>query len=210
MNDALRMYLVLRRGAVASVARGGELAGAAAVACVREFPAPEEWRERPRKVCLRARNPAQWEDALAEPHALAGDAEGESVAAFPPRRLSERTQLFERLQAMSGELAPPPARADDGGADGVLTYVLNPGARMSSGKTLAQIAHAAVLAAGHLDDWAAAGCPARVLAPDAAGFAAAGAAGGCVARVVDAGLTEIPPGTVTVVALSGQLPAELR
>jgi hypothetical protein len=204
------MYLVLRRGAVASVARGGELAGAAAVACVREFPPAEEWRDRPRKVCLRARNPAQWQDALAEPHALAGDAEGESVAAFPPRRLSERTPLFERLQAMSGDLEPPAARAEDDGADGALTYVLNPDAQMSSGKTLAQIAHAAVMAAEHLEDWVAAGCPARVLAPDAAGFAAAGAASGCVARVVDAGLTEIPPGTVTVVALSGELPPGLR
>src|SRR4051794_15857284 len=147
------MYLVLRRGAVASVARGGELAGAAAVACVRDFPPPEEWRGRPRKVCLRARNPAQWHEALAEPHALAGDAEGEGVAAFPPRRLSERTPLFERLQAMSGELEPPPARAggDTDRADGALTYVLNPAAQMSSGKTLAQIAHAAVMAAEHLE-----------------------------------------------------------
>src|SRR3954465_5441664 len=120
MNDALRMYLVLRRGAIDSLARGGELAGAAAVACVRDFPPPEEWRGRPRKVCLRARNQAQWREALAEPHALAGDADGEAVAAFPPRRLSERTPLFERLQAMSGDLEPPPARAD-ADADGALT-----------------------------------------------------------------------------------------
>ncbi len=36
-DDPLRMYLVVRRGAVESIARGGELAGAAAVACVRSF-----------------------------------------------------------------------------------------------------------------------------------------------------------------------------
>src|SRR3954464_12633710 len=98
------MYPVLTRGAIASVSRAGELAGAAAVACVRAFaddPRLQEWRPRPRKVCLRARNPARWRGLWGEPHALAGDPVGESVAAFPPRRLSERGALFERLQAMS-------------------------------------------------------------------------------------------------------------
>jgi peptidyl-tRNA hydrolase len=207
------MYLVLRRGAIDSISRGGELAGAAAVACVRAFAGDErlaDWRARPRKVCLRARNAAQWQEVLAEPHALAGEADGEAIAALPPRRLSERGVLFERLQAMSGALEPPPERASDG--DAPLSYVLNPAATMSSGKTLAQIAHAAVMAAdgGDLEEWVAAGCPARVLAPGAEAFAAAGASSNCVARVVDAGLTEIAPGTVTVIAMAGELPPELR
>ena len=102
-----------------------------------------------------------------------------------------------QLQAMSGELAPPPAQAT--APPGVVTYVLNPAAPMSSGKTIAQIAHAAVLAA--TDDWVADGCPAIVVAPDAEGFAAAERSERCVARVVDAGLTELPPGTLTVLAL---------
>lgn len=208
--DPLRMYLVLRRGAIVELARAGELAGAAAVACLRTFEAyPEHqeaiaaWRERPGKVCLRARTLAQWEQVLAEPHALAGEAEGEAVVALPPRRRSQRGPLLERLQAMSTALAPPPERADrdDGGA---LIYALNPDAVMSSGKTVAQVAHAAVMAAdtGALKDWVAAGCPARVIAPDAATFAALAAREDCVARVVDAGLTEVPPGTVTVLALT--------
>ena len=61
-RDPLRMYLVLRRGAIAELARAGELAGAAAVACLRAFATQPEyaetiaaWRERPGKVCLRAR-----------------------------------------------------------------------------------------------------------------------------------------------------------
>jgi peptidyl-tRNA hydrolase PTH2 len=198
------MYLVLRRGAIAELARAGELAGAAAVACVRAFADDESmaaWRERPGKVCLRARTQAQWEQVLAEPHALAGDRDGEAVAALPPRRRSQRGPLLERLQAMSTALEPPPA---EGRADpGAVTYALNPAAVMSSGKTVAQVAHAAVMAAdsGRLEDWVAAGCPGRVIAPSAAAFAALAARDDCVARVVDAGLTEVPPGTVTVLAL---------
>jgi hypothetical protein len=204
-RDPLRMYLVVLRGAVSTLARAGELAGAAAVACLREFePQPEHhdaiasWRERPGKVCLRARTHAQWEQLLAEPHALAGDA----VMALPPRPRSQRGPLLERLQAMSTALEPPPEDAP--GHPGTVTYALNPAAVMSSGKTVAQVAHAAVMAAdsGGLEGWVAAGCPGQVIAPGAASFAALAARGECVARVVDAGLTEVAPGTVTVLALA--------
>src|SRR5919198_826982 len=137
-TDPLRMYLVLRRGAIETIARAGELAGAAAVACLRAFgddpergEAIAQWRERP-------------------------------------------------------------------------------------GKTVAQVAHAAVMAGdgGALEDWVRAGCPGRVLAPGAQAFDALAARADCVARVVDAGLTEVPPGTITVIALApgpaGALPAGLR
>jgi peptidyl-tRNA hydrolase len=200
MDDPLRMYLVVRRGAVDELAHAGVLAGAAAVACVRE-PAFAEavaaWRPRPGKVCLRARSPSQWEEVLELPHTLAGGA----VAALPPRRRSERGPLLERLQAMSTDLGEAPLTAPR--VAGAVTYVLNPEARMSSGKTLAQIAHAAVMAAdgGRLEEWIAAGCPGLVLAPSRADFRAAAARDDLVARVADAGLTEVAPGTVTVVAL---------
>src|SRR5919197_712494 len=203
-TDPLRMYLVLRRGAIETIARAGELAGAAAVACLRAFgddpergEAVAQWRERPGKVCLRARTQAQWEQVLAEPGAVvAGEPDGEAVAALAPRRRSQRGDLLERLQAMSTALDPP--------------------ATMSSGKTVAQVAHAAVMAGdgGALEDWVRAGCPGRVLAPGARAFEALAARADCVARVVGAGLTEVPPGTITVIALApgpaSALPAGLR
>jgi len=198
------MYLVVLRGATTELARAGVLAGAAAVACVREFadePAMAAWRPRPGKVCLRARTESQWRQVLEEPHTQAGDA----VAALPPRRRSERGPLLEKLQAMSTELEPPPASARP--RAGAVTYMLNPALAMSSGKTIAQIAHAAVMAADALPDWARAGCPAQVLAPDEPTFAGACAREDLAAKVVDAGLTEVAPGTVTVLALAPPAPA---
>jgi peptidyl-tRNA hydrolase len=208
VDDPLRMFLVVRRGAIATVARGGELAGAAAVRCVRAFASDERfaedldaWRPRPGKVMLRARG-GQWDQLLAdEAHALAGDADGEAVVALPPRRRSARGPLLERMQAMTSALEPPPERVEPGPAR--LTYLVNPRLEMSSGKTLAQIAHAAVMAAdgGALEAWVAGGCAAQVAAPEQATFDALCLSDGLAARVVDAGLTEVEPGTVTVLAL---------
>jgi hypothetical protein len=202
------MWLVVRRGAIATIARGAELAGAAAVRCVRTYAADERfaadfaaWRSRPGKVMLRARG-GQWPQLLAEEeHVLAGDPDGEAVAALPPRRRSERGELLERLQAMTSALEPPPERVAPDLAR--LTYVVNARLAMSSGKTLAQVAHAAVMAAdgGGLEDWVAAGCPAQVAAPPPAAFHALCESDALAARVVDAGLTEVEPGTVTVLAL---------
>jgi len=184
------MFLVVRRGAVETLERAAVLGGAAAVRCAREFPIDPEWRERPGKVCLRARSPAQWRDVLELPHAIAGDPDGESVAALPPRRRSERGPVLERLQAMSTDLGePPPEPRGDG-----LVYALNPRLRMSSGKVVAQVAHAAVMA-----DWDG---DATLYAPEPAEFDALCARNDLAAKVVDAGLTEVPPGTVTVLAFT--------
>jgi peptidyl-tRNA hydrolase len=202
------MFLVVRRGAIQTIARGGELAGAAAVTCVRTFANDERfaadlaaWRRRPGKVTLRAR-PGQWREALSEEaHVVSGDPDGESVAALPPRRRSERGPLLERMQAMTSALEPPPDAPEPDPER--VTYLVNPRLRMSSGKTLAQIAHAAVMAAdtGALEAWVEAGCPARVAAPPQRDFDALCVSDGVAARVVDAGLTEVAPGTVTVLAL---------
>jgi hypothetical protein len=189
LTDPLRMFLVLRRGAVATLERAAVLGGAAAVRCVREFAIDPEWRERPGKVCLRARSPAQWSDVLELPHSIAGDAEGESVVALPPRRRSERGPVLERLQAMSTDLGEPPAEPHGDG----LIYALNPRLAMSSGKVVAQVAHAAVMA-----DWDG---DAQLVQPAPGAFDALCSRGDLAAKVVDAGLTEVPPGTVTVLAM---------
>ena len=171
------MYIVVRRGAFDSIAEGGRLAGIAAVKALETFAADPEWRRRPGKVVLRARSASQWARMLEEPHAAAGD----GVVALPPRRRSERGDALTKLQAMSTELEPPPS--DD---PAPLLFALNPDITMSSGKTLAQIAHAAVLAADLGYDVATAG----VIRTDDTHD--------CVAEVRDAGLTEVPPGTITV------------
>jgi hypothetical protein len=198
------MVLVTRRGTIRTLQRGGELAGAAAVACVRAFaddPFLGPWRARPGKVVLRARG-GQWDEILAQPHVIAGDPDGESVIALPPRPRSLRPEVLDRMQAMSSELEAPPARRRDDDTRVALTYLLNPRVTMSSGKTLAQVAHAAVAAAERLPAWADDGCPARLLASSPADFDAARTRDDLVAEIQDAGLTEVPPGTITVRALA--------
>src|ERR1700712_317313 len=115
MDDPYRMFLVVRRNAFDDLETGGVLAGAAAVACLRRFAEDPEhadaiaaWRERPGKVALRARG-GQWDQVLQhELFTYAGDLEGASVLALPPRRRSERSETLTKLQAMASELTPVP------------------------------------------------------------------------------------------------------
>lgn len=195
-DDPFRMFLVVRRGAVTSIARGGEMAGAAAVRCVRELPVDEAWRARPGKVVLRARTASQWAKVMQEERCVVVE---DAVIAIAPRRRSERGPVLERLQAMTTALDPAPEESATD-CDRV-TYLLNPRLEMSSGKTLAQIAHAAVAAAERDPAWADVGCPADVVRPTQRAFDDRCDAPGLLARVVDAGLTEVAPGTVTVLAL---------
>jgi peptidyl-tRNA hydrolase len=215
MEDPYRMYLVVRRGAFEELEVGCVLAGAAAVACVRRFAADPRyaeavaaWRERPGKVTLRARG-GQWTEVLEqEDFAYAGDLDGAAVLALPPLRRSQRSEtLARKLQAFASELAPVPtvdaAPAPDAG--GRMTYIINPSLTMSTGKTMAQVAHAATMSAatGTVEAWVDAGCPGRVVVPKTRGLFDALCTGGATlsARVEDAGLTEVPPGTITVLAI---------
>jgi peptidyl-tRNA hydrolase len=214
MDDPYRMYLVVRRGAFDDLATGCVLAGAAAVACLRRFASDEAWseavrawKERPGKVTLRARG-GQWDAVLREEDlAYAGDLDGAAVLALPPRRRSARSETLTKLQAMSSALEPVPTvdSVPTAAARGELVYVINPTIEMSTGKTMAQVAHAATGAAatGDVEAWVQAGCPATVVVPNTkAAFDALCASDRLVAKVEDAGLTEVPPGTITVLAIA--------
>ncbi|HWI74422.1 MAG TPA: aminoacyl-tRNA hydrolase [Baekduia sp.] len=205
------MYLVVRRGAFEELETGCVLAGVAAVRCLRRFGEDPEWaeaiaawKERPGKVTLRARG-GQWAQVLQEEDlSYAGDLDAAAVLALPPRRRSERSETLTKLQAMASELEPLPEVAEVS-ASASMTYVVNPGVEMSTGKTMAQVAHAATMAAGtgRFEDWVDAGCPARVFKAGTRDvFEQVCARDGLAAKVEDAGLTEVPPGTITVLAIA--------
>jgi peptidyl-tRNA hydrolase len=186
------MYLVVRRRTTRPFA---ELARAAAVAtrrCAHRFGEDNRWRDgfddwwrhSFRKVCLRA-EPREWEAVRGLDHERVGD-----VACLPPVRRSARARVLGRMQTLSedaGELPVPDALAAG------LTLVVATGLGMSSGKTLAQIGHAALMAeldpelevavagAGE-DEW-------ELLRRHA------------LAVVRDGGLTEIAVGSETVLVL---------
>jgi peptidyl-tRNA hydrolase len=214
MEDPYRMYLVVRRGAFDELATGCVLAGAAAVKAVRRFEEDPEyaeavsaWRERPGKVALRARG-GQWDEVLREEtFAFAGDLDGAAVLALPPMRRSQRSELIARkLQAFASELEPVPAvdQAPEPDRHNIMTYIINPALAMSTGKTMAQVAHAATMSAatGRVEAWIDAGCPGRAVVPKTkALFDRLCRDDGLSAKVEDAGLTEVPPGTITVLAV---------
>jgi peptidyl-tRNA hydrolase len=213
MDDPFRMYLVVRRGAFDELETGCVLAGAAAVACLRRFGAEPEWmdaiaawKERPGKVTLRARG-GQWTQVLQEDNfSYAGDLDGAAVLALPPRRRSARSETLTKLQAMASELEGLPVVDEEPTDDaGRMTYVVNPAIEMSTGKTMAQVAHAATMAAGtgRFEEWVDNDCPGRVVVPKAkALFDALCARNDLASKVEDAGLTEVPPGTITVLGIA--------
>jgi peptidyl-tRNA hydrolase len=217
MEDPYRMYLVARRGAFEGLEVGCVLAGAAAIAAVRRFGAEPEradairaWRRRPGKVALRARG-GQWDELLqTEDYTYAGDLDGAAVLALPPMRRSQRSELLaKKLQAFASDLTPLDQERHVESIDNAMTYVVNPGITMSTGKTMAQVAHAATIASytGRVEAWIDAGCPGRAVTTTKREFNDL-----ChddarlVAKVEDAGLTEVPPGTITVLALPPTTP----
>jgi len=196
-DDALVMYLVVRRRTTRSFA---ELATAAALAtrrCAYRFRDDDRWRDgfedwwrhSFRKVCLRA-EPREWDDLRSLDHERVGD-----VACLPPLRRTARDRVLVRMQTLSDEAGslPPLDRHDLGG----LTLVVATDLGMSSGKTLAQIGHAALMATLNPD--ADRGLDLRVVGQGAEGWAALADSAEAVVR--DGGLTEIAPGSETVLVL---------
>jgi peptidyl-tRNA hydrolase len=193
-DDPLVMYLVVRRRTTRPFA---ELANAAALAsrrCAARYRDDERlhegfddwWRHSFRKVCLRA-EPRDWEAVRDLDHERVGD-----VACLPPVRRSARDRVLVRMQTLNEEAGPlPPFDGDP--EPGSLTLVVATDLGMSSGKMLAQIGHAALMADLDPDlDLNVVGAAAaewRRLAREA------------VAIVRDGGLTELTPGSETVLVL---------
>ncbi|HJC28933.1 MAG TPA: peptidyl-tRNA hydrolase [Candidatus Dietzia intestinipullorum] len=190
------------------------VAGAVATLCLDERVAPGgDWHEpyadwmdaRMRKIARRARG-AQWRAAL-EVDGVSRQVDGAVAGAFVPGPVDEVDPRLGRLQIGGTDLerdepGPPPTSAPVVWIDG--------GLGMSVGKAAAQVGHGVMLLAAamprpRLDEWIAQGLPVSVreAAPEhwcrLTGELAAGRPG--VTGVVDAGYTEVAPGSVTVIAV---------
>jgi len=198
-DDQWVMYYVVRSGVPFSLERAMASAGAAAVECVERFGADERWRERPRKVALRA-DEAEFAQLQAERPCVV---EQEFLICLPPMRRSDRSPLLEALRPFTD--APRPKDEEPAGGEPVMTYVIRPGVMRTAGKAMAQAGHAALMCVEELEEkyedrfeaWKEAGRPGELLTegweryrddPEAV-------------TVSDAGHTQVAPGTETVIAL---------
>lgn len=195
-DDPLVMYLVVRRRTTRPFAELATAAALAARRCALRYRDDERWREgfedwwrhSFRKVCLRA-EPRDWEAIRDLDHARVGD-----VTCLPPVRRSARDQVLVRMQTLNEEAGALPSAGADA-APGALTLVVASELGMSAGKTLAQIGHAALMAD-----------PDPELSLSVVGASAdewVRLARGAVAVVRDGGLTELAPGSETVLVLRG-------
>lgn len=160
----------------------------------------ERWRSgRIRKVVRRARG-AGWERQLAVPGVFEHHAHGVDVAVHVPGPVDRVDPEISRLQVGGLVLE------DDGSVEQVGSGArlwLNPHLTLSTGKAAAQVAHAAQLvweslAADAAAAWVADG--ARLDVAVAAEIDWDDLVKTLPVVVTDGGFTEVPPGTVTVVA----------
>lgn len=127
------------------------------------------------------------------------------MRALPPGPVASLTPEVARLQVGGTDLDDPDRRSDlrlEPSWPGVLVAV-TPAVPMTAGKAAAQCGHAAQLSLEAMDDerrwrWADAGFPVDVRFPDAAVWSALRSR--APVEVCDAGHTEVPPGTPTVLA----------
>jgi peptidyl-tRNA hydrolase len=167
--------------------------------------AMRNWQDaRIRKVVRRARG-AEWRRASALP-GITVTGETAEVRVFPPVPLDEVPRDLAKLQVTGTDLEDPEPPGAPDPAEPVLW--VNPGLTMSTGKTMAQVGHAAQLAWWELSDadrkaWSADrfGLSVRIAAPTR--WRTLLTSG--LPVVQDAGFTEVEPGSYTVVAEHPQL-----
>lgn len=157
-----------------------------------------------RKVSRRARG-AKWAAAVLDA-AVVVKAGTATVAVHLPTPVDATPVQVARLQVSGLELnADSEDRQVRTGPD-VLRILLSPHAQMSTGKSCAQVGHAAQVALMHLDRarvhaWARGGLALAVTVADHAEWELLTAPGrDDVAVVADAGFTEVASGTVTCAA----------
>ena len=231
--DPLVMYLVVRREAVVSLDALLAAVAEATVHAAHTYAKDPRWAADMaawqagsfRKVCLRA-NERDWARLLARLECTLAPGQGEPLVAALPVRLRSASDSFLRsLQAYTLALDELPAQLQQAAAEPALLFAFNPQLAMSAGKLAAQVGHAALMVADAAatlqagqawaqaaQAWEEAGLPAELVRATQAGWAAALAQDDWVA-VVDAGLTAINAGSVTVIACrprSGDALAEAR
>lgn len=189
------------------------VAGAVAELCLDERVVPGgPWHEpyaawlnaRMRKIARRARG-SHWRVAQ-ELDGISRTVDGAEARAFLPVPVDEVDPRLGRLQIGGTEL-----ERDEPGAPapGVPVVWIDGALEMSVGKAAAQVGHGVMLLAAALDrprleQWLAEGLPVAVREADPARWAAltravaSGEPG--LAGVVDAGYTEVAPGSMTVIA----------
>jgi hypothetical protein len=184
--------------------------GSAVAVAVAAFTAPdadpevrertERWRSGPiRKVVRRARG-AGWDRQLAVPGVLEHRAHGVDVAVHVPGPVDAVDPEISRLQVGGLTLEDEePVELENTGA----RLWLNPHVALSTGKASAQVGHAAQLllqsmSPGRAADWVADGAPLDVAVADKGDWD--GLVASVPVVVTDGGFTEVPRGTVTVVA----------
>lgn len=211
------MYFVVRKDL--PLARGEAIAraGAAAALCERRFASDArfgaawaEWAAASfRKVALRAgpEEIARVEDehpCVSVPTSACGE-----LLCLPPLRRSQRPDLLASLRPFTDAPRPPRPPARLGDDVPAMLYALRPGVMKTAGKAIAQAGHAALMAVAELgserrasfDAWYAAGAPGEaVLASDEQWEELKRDPGSVVVR--DGGLTQVEPGTETVIALA--------
>lgn len=214
MSDPWVMYFVVRKDHPLGLAQAMVFAGAGAVRCVERFAATARWRsafgawrERPRKVALRA-DAAQMAQLARELDAITVETPlGTTLLCLPPRRRSESEPLLAALRPYTDGPRPTAAAAPPDGP--ALVYVVRPGVLKTAGKAMAQAGHAALMCVEQLGErhptafaaWHAAGEPGDVREADDVAWERLRAFPDAVV-VRDAGLTQVEPGTETVLALA--------
>ena len=199
------MYFVVRKDARLTRGQGMAMAGAAADECRLAYaddPVWATWWPRQRKVALRAT--AEELASIRADHPGVGD---ETLACLVPMRQSERSEVLAGLRGFTDAKAPaePPAPVPDDVP--ALVYVIREGVMKTTGKAMAQAGHAALIAADEVGGdgftvWRAAGRPGEVLiAPDEATWAELRSRPDA-AVIADGGLTQVKPGTETVIGLA--------